>query len=94
MKSRFEYVYNDDNFVIVTLLDSWFKATFFEEGTTESTTLILLSICESATQLASQEPGDEQQPELQPNEPLDIDDSGEHQTVLKKQRVSVFGIAI
>ena len=78
LKSRFEYVYNDDNFVIATLLDPRFKDTFFEEAKTKSATQALLTICESATHQGSQESTrstDEctkQQSELQP---IDIDDS-------------------
>ena len=78
LKSRFEYVYNDDNFVIATLLDPRFKDTFFEEAKTKSATQALLTICESATHQGSQESTrstdecNEQQSELQPT---DIDDS-------------------
>ena len=55
LKSRFEYVYNDDNFVIATLLDPRFKDTFFKEAKTKSATQALLTICESATHQGSQE---------------------------------------
>ena len=80
LKARFEYVYNDDNFVIATLLDPRFKATFFEEAKTKSATQTLLAICESTTHQNSQESTqstdehNEQQSELQP---MDIDDSTE-----------------
>ena len=78
LKSWFAYVYNDDNFVIATLLDPRFKDTFFEEAKTKSATQVLLTICESATHQGSQESTrstdecNEQQSELQP---IDIDDS-------------------
>ena len=78
LKSWFEYVYNDDNFVIATLLDPRFKDTFFEEAKTKSATQALLTICEYATHQGSQESTrstdecNEQQSELQS---IDIDDS-------------------
>jgi len=36
LKSRFRYIFNDDNFVIATLLDPHFKAAFFDEETVDS----------------------------------------------------------
>ena len=78
LKSRFEYVYSDDNIVIATLLNPRFKDPIFEEAKTKSATQALLTICESATHQGSQESTqstdecNEQQSELQP---IDIDDS-------------------
>ena len=54
LKLWFEYVFNDDYFVIAILLDPRFKATFFEEAITESATQTLLTICGSATHQGSQ----------------------------------------
>ena len=105
LKSRFEYVYNDDYFVIATLLDPRFKATFFEEAITESATQTLLTICESATHQGSQESTqivtqssdehNEQQPEFQHMD-IALNIAAQNiETVLVaiKRRALVFGIA-
>jgi len=75
LKARFGYIHGDDNYVIATLLDPRFKATFFDEETVESFTQTLLTICEAAAERL-QETADKQRMELQP---MDVDDSVEGQ---------------
>ena len=87
LNSRFEYVYDDDNFVIATLLDPRFKATFFEETKTESATQTLLTICEFATHQRSQEcTSDEYNEQQQELQLMDIDDSTEHQNSISSSK--------
>ena len=59
LESRFGYIYNDDNFVIATLLDPRFKAAFFDEQTVDSATQNLLTVCKNAVK---QSDGEQMQP--------------------------------
>ena len=80
LNSRFEYVYNDDNYLTTKLTNCQFKGTFFEQAKTDSVLQALLTICEftqrSQDCIHFSDDYNKQQPELQP---MDTDDSTDHQ---------------
>ena len=55
LKSRFSHVYKEDNYIIATLLDPRFKASFFDSATSELAVQRLIAVCRTEPTLVLNE---------------------------------------
>ena len=55
LQSRFSHVYKEDNYIIATLLDPRFKASFFDSATSELAVQRLIAVCRTEPTLVLNE---------------------------------------